>query len=173
MKPPYTRVRESLPFGSPARRAVLRGQRQRDSSLWTPFLRCGGNWNGNHRCCTLPCPPNGWRAGWVNTANLFIREYNNRHGSAPPPRHAKSLNRGFLFPWKSFHKNLFFDHPHYTPYFSSQNRYFMSIFLVFVCLHKNTTNLLCRISVTKPEIFSSIIIEGTTRPKPGTGELRL
>ena len=25
-------------FGSPARRAVLRGQRQRDSSLWTPFL---------------------------------------------------------------------------------------------------------------------------------------
>ena len=65
-------------FGSPARRAVLRGQRQRDSSLWTPFLRCGGNWNGNHRCCTLPCPPNGWRAGWVNTANLFIREYNLR-----------------------------------------------------------------------------------------------
>ena len=64
-----------MPFGSPARRAVLRGQRQRDSSLWTPFLRCGGNWNGNHRCCTLPRPPNGWRAGWVNTANLFIHEY--------------------------------------------------------------------------------------------------
>ena len=33
-----------LPFVSPARRAVLRGQRQRDLSLWTPFLRCGGEW---------------------------------------------------------------------------------------------------------------------------------
>ncbi len=29
-----------LPF-SPARRAVLRRQRQRDSSLWTPLLACG------------------------------------------------------------------------------------------------------------------------------------
>ena len=34
----------SRPFAPPARRAVLRRQRQRDSSLWTPFLRCGGEW---------------------------------------------------------------------------------------------------------------------------------
>ena len=31
-----------LPF-SPARRAVLRRQRQRDSSLWTPFLACAAS----------------------------------------------------------------------------------------------------------------------------------
>ena len=46
----YTRERWSLPFAPPARRAVLRRRRQRDSSLWTPFhrLRAG-------RICPFIC----------------------------------------------------------------------------------------------------------------------
>ena len=46
----YTRERWSLPFDPPARRAVLRRRRQRDSSLWTPFhrLRAG-------RICPFIC----------------------------------------------------------------------------------------------------------------------
>ena len=40
----YTRECWDLPFHSPTRWEVLRGQRQRDSSLWTPILRCGGEW---------------------------------------------------------------------------------------------------------------------------------
>ena len=37
-------------FGSPARRAVLRGQRQRDSSLWTPVRRLRA---GSEAGCSL------------------------------------------------------------------------------------------------------------------------
>ena len=46
----YTRARWRLPFDPPARRAVLRRRRQRDSSLWTPFhrLRAG-------RICPFIC----------------------------------------------------------------------------------------------------------------------
>ena len=40
-----------------------------------PFSAVAGNGYGNYRCCALPCPPERQRAGWVNTANLFIREY--------------------------------------------------------------------------------------------------
>jgi len=36
------RGRRSCADGGPMRTAVLRGRRQRDSSLWTPFHRCGG-----------------------------------------------------------------------------------------------------------------------------------
>ena len=39
-------LRGWLTFPPPTRRAVLRGQRQRDLSLWTPFSRCGGDWRG-------------------------------------------------------------------------------------------------------------------------------
>lgn len=41
-----------------------------------PFPAAAGNGYGNYRCCALPCPPERQRAGWVNTENLFIREYN-------------------------------------------------------------------------------------------------
>jgi len=37
-----THGHRKLPFSPPTRRAVLRGQRQRDSSLWNPFLRLRG-----------------------------------------------------------------------------------------------------------------------------------
>ena len=42
-----------------------------------PFSAAAGNGYGNYLCCALPCPPEQRRAGWVNTANLFIREYSN------------------------------------------------------------------------------------------------
>jgi len=40
----YTRRCWKLLFPPPTRRAVLRRRRQRDLYLWTPFLRCGGEW---------------------------------------------------------------------------------------------------------------------------------
>lgn len=38
----YTREHWTMPFAPPALRAVLRRQRQRDATLWTPIPRCCG-----------------------------------------------------------------------------------------------------------------------------------
>ncbi len=87
-----------LPF-SPARRAVLRRQRQRDLSLWTPFLACAASGLAQtapkglvpldspsrlragrgldmfaHWCCFVP--PKGRRDEKAAAAKISAHEYN-------------------------------------------------------------------------------------------------
>ena len=74
----YIRERWRLSFDPPARRAVFRRQRQRDSSLWTPFhrLRAG---RGPDMLVYLCCfgPPKERRAEGGAAASLSACEYNN------------------------------------------------------------------------------------------------
>ncbi len=51
----------------------LRGERQRDASLWTPFLRCGGELVRQSSLLRLALPAKRTAGRAANTANLFIR----------------------------------------------------------------------------------------------------
>ena len=53
----------------------LRGQRQRDTSLWNPLFRLRAGF-GTVAVAAALCLPRQNSGGWLSSAELFVREYN-------------------------------------------------------------------------------------------------